>query len=104
MLTIDDFEVNRFNLGAFNASIAGNSSLTNYDVDVVVKDDKNESFSAKGSLDVSGDNSNLDLQLKFKDFLLDPLDPFAGGVIKNIRGKVSGNSTITADVLVLKGQ
>ena len=69
LLTIDDFEVNRFNLGAFNASIAGNSSLTNYDVDVVVKDDINESFSAKGSLDVSGDNSNLDLQLKFKDFL-----------------------------------
>jgi hypothetical protein len=98
LLTIDDFEVNRFNLGAFNASIAGNSSLTNYDVDVVVKDDKNESFSAKGSLDVSGDNSNLDLQLKFKDFLLDPLDPFGGGVIKNIRGKVSGNSTITGRI------
>jgi hypothetical protein len=98
LLTIDDFEVNRFNLGAFNASIAGNSSLTNYDVDVVVKDDKNESFSAKGSLDVSGDNSNLDLQLKFNDFLLDPLDPFGGGVIKNIRGKVSGNSTITGRI------
>ena len=95
LLTIDDFEVNQFNLGAFNADIKGNASLTNYDVDVTIKDDLNESFSAQGSLDVSGTNSNLDLQLKFKDFLLEPLDPFGSGVITNIRGKVSGTSSIT---------
>ena len=95
LLTIDDFEVNRFNLGAFNADIKGNASLTNYDVNVTIKDDRNESFSAQGSLDVSGTNSNLDLQLKFKDFLLEPLDPFGSGVITNIRGKVTGTSSIT---------
>ncbi len=95
LLTIDDFEVNRFNLGAFNADIKGNVSLTNYDVNVTIKDDQNESFSAQGSLDVSGTNSNLDLQLKFKDFLLEPLDPFGSGVITNIRGKVTGTSSIT---------
>lgn len=95
LLTIDDFEVNKFNLGAFNADIQGNSSLTNYDVNVSIKEDKNESFSAQGNLDVSGENSNLDLQLKFKDFLLDPLGPFGSGVITKIRGKVTGNSTIT---------
>jgi hypothetical protein len=94
-LIIDDFEVNRFNLGAFNADIKGNTSLTNYDVNVTIRDDKSESFSAKGNLDVSGKNSNLDLKLKFNDFLLDPLDPFGSGVITNIRGKVTGNSTVT---------
>ena len=95
MLTIDDFEVNNFNLGAFNADIKGNASLTNYDVDVTIKDDKKESFSAKGNLDISGKKSNLNLSLNFNDFLLDPLDPFGSGVITNIRGKVTGSSTIT---------
>ena len=95
LLTIDDFEINKFNLGAFNADIKGNTSLTNYDVNVNLKDDKNETFSAKGNLDVSGKNSNLDLELKFKDFLLDPIGPFGNGVITNIRGKVTGNSRIT---------
>lgn len=94
-LTIDNFEVNKFNLGAFIADIKGNASLTNYDVDVTIKDDFKESFSAQGRLDVSGADSNLDLQLKFKDFLLDPLGPFGEGVITNIRGKVSGDATIT---------
>ena len=95
LLTIDDFEVNKFNLGAFNADIKGNTSLTNYDVNISLKDDKNETFSALGNLDVSGKNSNLDLKLKFKDFLLDPIGPFGNGVITNIRGKVTGNSRIT---------
>ena len=39
LLTIDDFEVNKFNLGAFNADIKGNTSLTNYDVNITLKDD-----------------------------------------------------------------
>ncbi|MGB1370265.1 MAG: translocation/assembly module TamB domain-containing protein [Flavobacteriaceae bacterium] len=95
LLTIDDFEVNKFNLGAFNADIKGNTSLTNYDVNISLKDDKNETFSALGNLDVSGKNSNLDLKLEFKDFLLDPIGPFGNGVITNIRGKVTGNSRIT---------
>ena len=95
LLTIDDFEVNKFNLGAFNADIKGNTSLTNYDVNISLKDDKNETFSALGNLDVSGKNSNLDLKLEFKDFLLDPIGPFGNGVITNIRGKVTGNTRIT---------
>ena len=39
--------------------------------------------------------SNLDLDLKFKDFILDPLNPFGAGAITNIRGFVTGSSKIT---------
>ena len=95
MLDIDNFTVNGFNLGAFKADIKGNSSLTNYDVDILIKNDTTASFSAKGNLDVSGKKSNLDLDLKFKDFILDPLNPFGGGAITNIRGFVTGSSKIT---------
>ena len=94
-LEIDNFTINNFNLGAFNAVIKGNSSLTNYDVYLKIQDDLNESFSAMGNLDVSGENSNLDLDLNFKDFILNPLNPFGGGVITNIKGKVSGTSKIS---------
>jgi hypothetical protein len=95
MLDIDNFTVNGFNLGAFKADIKGNSSLTNYDVDILIKNDTTASFSAKGNLDISGEKSNLDLDLKFKDFILNPLNPFGGGTITNIRGLVSGSSKIT---------
>lgn len=95
LLNIDKFTVNGFNLGSFNADIVGNSSLTNYNVDVRIKNDTDESFSAKGLLDVSGENSNLDLNLQFKDFILEPLNPLAGGVITEIEGKVSGSASVT---------
>lgn len=95
LLNIDDFSVNDFNLGAFNADIVGNSSLTNYEVDVRIKNDSNESFSATGRLDVSGSNSNLDVDLMFNDFILEPLNPLAGGAITEIKGKVSGQANVS---------
>ncbi|MFB0923858.1 MAG: translocation/assembly module TamB, partial [Vicingaceae bacterium] len=62
-LTIDDFEVNNFNLGSFKADIQGNESLTNYDVSVSLKDDFNESLSVVGALDVSSANASLELNI-----------------------------------------
>jgi len=94
-IDINDFNVNGFNLGAFKADIVGNSSLTNYDVDIKIQEDSNESFSATGNIDVSGENSYLNVDLNFDNFILNPLNPFGGGSITNIRGNVSGNSKIT---------
>ena len=97
-IDINDFNVNGFNLGAFKADIVGNSSLTNYDVDIKIQEDSNESFSAIGDIDVSGENSYLNLDLNFNNFILNPLDPFGGGSVTNIRGNVSGNSKITGRI------
>ena len=93
-LTVDNFEVNDFNLGSFKAAIQGNQSLTNYDVNISLKEDANESLSVVGTLDVSGDNSNLDLDISFRDFILDPLNPFGADVITNIRGGISGFASV----------
>lgn len=95
LLNIEDFTINGFNLGAFYADIVGNSSLTNYDVDVRIKNDTSESFSAAGRLDVSGNNSNLEINLNFDDFILEPLNPLAGGVITEIEGKISGQAQVS---------
>ena len=94
-LTIDNFEVNDFNLGSFRADIQGNQSLTNYDVNVSLKEGDLESLLVVGSLDVSGKNSDLNLDVSFKEFILNPLNSFGGGVITNIRGDVSGFANVS---------
>ena len=87
--------VNQFNLGSFKADILGNQSMTNYDVNVSLKEGDLESLSVVGSLDVSGKNSELNLDINFNEFILNPLNPFGGGVITNIRGDVSGVANVS---------
>jgi hypothetical protein len=95
---VDNLKVNDFNLGSFKAAIQGNQSLTNYDVNISLKEDANESLSVMGTLDVSGDNSNLDLDISFNDFILDPLNPFGADVITNIRGEISGHTSLSGQL------
>ena len=94
-LTIDDLALNDFNLGSFKAAIKGNQSLTNYDVNVSLKEGDIESLSVVGSLDVSGENSELNLDISFKNLILNPLNPFGTDVITNIRGDISGFATVS---------
>ena len=94
-LIIDNLSVNQFNLGSFKADILGNQSMTNYDVNVSLKEGDLESLSVVGSLDVSGKNSELNLDINFNEFILNPLNPFGGGVITNIRGDVSGVANVS---------
>ena len=94
-VTIDNFKVNDFNLGSFNANIKGNSSLTNYTVDVSLKEDDAESLAITGRLDFSGSNSTINLNVDFNEFILNPLNPFGEGVITDIRGEISGRANVT---------
>lgn len=93
-ITVDNFKVNDNNLGSFRANIVGNQTLTNYDVNISLKEDSNQSLSIVGNLDVVGKNSNIDLEVDFQDFILEPLNPFGDGVITDIRGYVSGNARV----------
>lgn len=97
-LTIDDLAINEFNLGSFKADIKGNQSLTNYEVDVSLKEGDLESLNVVGSLDVSKENSELNLNINFDEFILNPLNPFGGGVITNIRGDVSGAVNVSGQL------
>ncbi len=94
-LTIDDLALNDFNLGSFKADIKGNQSLTNYDVNMSLKEGEVESLSVIGALDVSGENSELNLDINFDDLILDPLNPFGTDVITNIRGDLSGYANVS---------
>lgn len=97
-VTIDNFKVNNFNLGSFKTKIEGNNSLSNYNVDISLKEDDNESLAVKGNLDFSGNNSTINLNVNLDKFILNPLNPFGEGVITNIRGEVSGNALVTGNL------
>lgn len=94
-VVIDNLKVNEHNLGSFKADIVGNESLTNYNVNISLKDDDNESLAIKGNLDVAGKNSLVNLDVRLNNFILDPLNPFGDGNITNIRGEVAGTARVT---------
>lgn len=97
-ITISDFLVNDFELGNLNANIRGNQSLTNYNIDILLQNENLKSLLAKGDIDVSSENSFIDLDVQFDEFSLKPLNPFGADVITNIRGLVSGKAKVTGDL------
>ncbi|RAJ26617.1 uncharacterized protein DUF490 [Gelidibacter algens] len=97
-VTIENFKFNEYLLGDLKADIAGNQSLTNYQVDLFLKNDNLKSLDAKGNIDVSANNSNIDLTIAFDEFDLEPLNVFGADVINNIRGLASGVVQVTGDL------
>ncbi|WP_343069090.1 translocation/assembly module TamB domain-containing protein [Hyunsoonleella aquatilis] len=97
-VVVNDLRVNDFLLGDFDAEITGNSDLTNYKVDVSIKDDVKKSFYAQGDINVSGKRASIDVDLGFNKFNLVPLNPLLVDVLSNIRGEASGKANIVGDL------
>lgn len=97
-IIIDNFRVNDFLLGSFDATISGNESLTNYEVDATIKNDLTTAFGAKGNIFVSGRKSTIDVVLDFNAFNLSPLNPLLDGVLSNIRGEANGDVRVVGDL------
>ncbi|MFD2727573.1 translocation/assembly module TamB domain-containing protein [Hyunsoonleella rubra] len=97
-VVVNDLRVNDFLLGDFDAEITGNSDLTNYKVDVSIKDDVKKSFYAQGDINVSGKRASINVDLGFNKFNLLPLNPLLVDVLSNIRGEASGKANIVGDL------
>ena len=97
-ITVDDLVVNDRNMGSFDAQIKGNESLTNYYINAKIKDDSTESFSAIGTLDVDKAVASINVDVKFKDFSIAPINPFLEGVLSDIRGLVSGSAKVSGNI------
>ena len=89
-LTINKLKINNQLIGDFETKISGNNSLTDYKVYAKIKDDTTDSFTVNGTVDVSDATSNMNLDARFNQFNLQPLNPFLDGVLKDIRGKANG--------------
>jgi hypothetical protein len=97
-IIIDNFRINDFLLGSFDANINGNESLTNYTVDAIIKNDNSNSFTAKGDISIAGKASKIDVDLAFDGFDLYPLNPLLQGVLSNIRGKAEGKVNVIGNL------
>ena len=97
-IVIDNFKVNNFDFGSFNANIKGNKDLTSYFVDVAIKDDEHKSFSVNGNIDVANNNSYIDVDLAFNKFNLMPLNPLLQDVLSDIRGTVTGKTKVSGNL------
>jgi len=97
-IIINNFRVNDFLLGSFDANIIGNESLTNYTVDATIKNDDSNSFTAQGDIYVAGKASKIDVSLVFDGFDLYPLNPLLRDVLSDIRGKAEGEIQVVGDL------
>lgn len=95
---IENFKVNDYELGNLSAKIEGLKSLIDYKVDILLQNNDLKSLVANGFIDLDPENPYIDLNVDFEEFLLNPLNPFGQGVITNIRGIVSGKTTVTGNL------
>ncbi|RNC87344.1 MAG: translocation/assembly module TamB [Winogradskyella sp.] len=97
-ITIEQFNVNQYNLGNLRALVEGDNSLTKYNLDINLQNGSVKTLDVDGYVDVNTTRPNINVDVGFDDFLIDPLNPLGEGVISNIRGLVSGNAKVTGNL------
>ena len=97
-IVIDNFKVNNIAFGSFDANIKGNQDLTNYLVDVSIKDDTKKSFRAIGDITVKGKQSHINVDVDLNAFNLEPLNPLLHDVLSNIRGNATGTVNVVGNL------
>ncbi|MBF4984617.1 translocation/assembly module TamB domain-containing protein [Nonlabens mediterrranea] len=93
--TVSDFEVNDTPLGDFELVIAGNDDLTQYKVNAQLKDDIQRTLWANGTVNTSGVQSKINVDVNFNEFNLVALSPLGGEVLDNMRGFATGEIGLT---------
>ncbi len=95
-ISIDDLEVNETPLGELRLNIAGNSDLTEYNINTRLINDANQrTLAALGSINVSKENPSIDVDLDLDGLDVSEFSALGGGVISNIRGFVSGQAKVS---------
>ncbi|MFE3847714.1 translocation/assembly module TamB domain-containing protein [Flavobacterium sp. LB3P45] len=93
-IEIDHLNVNKTDLGLLNFNIEGDENFKKFTINSTIENENIESFNANGNFEIVNKETVLDLKLKFDKFNLGTLSSLGGNVLSNIRGFVSGNSTI----------
>ncbi|MGZ9736071.1 translocation/assembly module TamB domain-containing protein [Flavobacterium sp. GNP002] len=97
-IVIDNLNVNKTDLGTLNFEIEGDESLRKFTINSNLENKNLESFNANGSFEIVNKETILDLKLKFEKFNIATLNSLGGEVLSNIRGSISGNSTIEGNL------
>ena len=97
-LGITDFAVNGMRLGDLNIGIVGNRDLTDFVVNSQLTDNGVEKLGILGSISNKTELPQANLMVNFNDFNLEPFNPLGEGVIRNIRGLLSGSVRFEGDI------
>lgn len=97
-IVIDNLNVNKTDLGTLNFDIEGDENLRKFTINSNLENENVELFSADGSFEIVNKQTILDLKLKFEKFNIATLNSLGGDVLSNIRGFISGNSTIEGNL------
>jgi hypothetical protein len=96
-VVINDLDVNNNLLGILDLKVKGDNSLSSYEIKSSLTNGALKSLDANGTINVSGDEPTIDLNMVLKDFDLHPFDELGGDVITKIRGLASGNARVTGN-------
>ncbi len=98
VIVVDDLSVNATALGELRLNVAGNSDLTEYNINTrLINDEKNRTLSAAGSINVSEKKSAIDVDVSLNKFDISQFSALGGNVISNIRGFVTGDAKVFGD-------
>ncbi|WP_109300571.1 translocation/assembly module TamB domain-containing protein [Aquimarina sp. AU474] len=97
-IAINNLSINQTLLGELKMDLAGNADLTEYNINTTLVNDKNHrTLSALGSINVSEENSTIDVDVDLDKFDISEFSALGGIVISDIRGFVSGNAKVSGN-------
>ena len=97
-IKIDNLVVNKIELGELNAVIEGDNTFKKFDVAANIKKGNDETLTTTGNFSVSKLSTILDLDVRMNKFDLSILSPFVKGVFSDVRGLLTGGTTIAGNV------
>ncbi|WP_299439156.1 translocation/assembly module TamB domain-containing protein [uncultured Aquimarina sp.] len=97
-VVINDLTINDSELGELRLNASGNESLTQYKVNTrLLNKDNLKTLSAIGSIDVSDNNPDMDIDVNLDQLNMSGFSELGGIVISDLRGFVSGNAKVTGN-------
>ncbi|MEO0059005.1 MAG: hypothetical protein RLZZ312_652, partial [Bacteroidota bacterium] len=97
-LKIDGLVINKIILGELNAVIEGDNALKKFEVAANITKGTEETLTTTGNFSVSKASTILDLDVRMNKFDLSILSPFVKGVFSDVRGLVTGGTTIFGNI------
>ncbi len=96
-LKVDSLNINDNLLGNLVLDVEGNENLTNYNINANLRKNGNESLNAIGSINVSGSEPTIEMDVDLDELNLAAFSPLGGEVLSNIRGGASGNAQVSGN-------